>query len=70
MTLNFSQTMAWRHTFKAVGRRAGISDKILDDICGHNLELLSFAPRVLAAARATPKQSLEKSALITACVVG
>jgi integrase len=26
---------AWRHTFKAVGRRAGISDKILDDICGH-----------------------------------
>jgi integrase len=25
---------AWRHTFKAVGRRAGISDKILDDICG------------------------------------
>jgi hypothetical protein len=35
-----------------------------------NLELLSFAPRVLAAARATPKQSLEKSAVITACVVG
>jgi integrase len=26
---------AWRHTFKAVGRRAWISDKILDDICGH-----------------------------------
>jgi integrase len=26
---------AWRHTFKAVGRRAGISDPVLDDICGH-----------------------------------
>ena len=25
----------WRHTFKAVGRRARISDKVLDDICGH-----------------------------------
>jgi integrase len=25
----------WRHTFKAIGRRAGISDKVLDDICGH-----------------------------------
>jgi hypothetical protein len=28
------------------------------------LGLPSFAPRVLAAARATPKQTLEKSALI------
>jgi integrase len=26
---------AWRHTFKAVGRSVGISDKVLDDICGH-----------------------------------
>jgi integrase len=25
----------WRHTFKAVGRSVGISDKVLDDICGH-----------------------------------
>jgi hypothetical protein len=30
----------------------------------------SFAPRALAAARATAKQSLEKTALIMACVVG
>jgi integrase len=26
---------AWRHTFKLRGRRAGVSDKYLDDICGH-----------------------------------
>ena len=26
---------AWRHTFKVHGRRAGISEKHLDDICGH-----------------------------------
>ena len=32
--------------------------------------LPSFTPRAWAAARTTPKQSLEKSALIMACVVG
>jgi hypothetical protein len=26
---------AWRHTFKQVGFRAGISEKVLDAICGH-----------------------------------
>ena len=26
---------AWRHTFKMLGRREGIGDKHLDDICGH-----------------------------------
>jgi integrase len=25
----------WRHSFKAVGRSVRISDKVLDDICGH-----------------------------------
>jgi integrase len=30
-----SPNHGWRHTFKAVGRRAGISEKVLDDICGH-----------------------------------
>jgi integrase len=30
-----SPNHAWRHTFKAVGRSVGISDKVLDDICGH-----------------------------------
>jgi integrase len=30
-----SPNHAWRHTFKAVGRNVGISDKVLDDICGH-----------------------------------
>jgi hypothetical protein len=33
-------------------------------------ELPSFTPRAWAAAKATPKQSREKSALIMACVVG
>src|SRR5262249_12946436 len=33
-------------------------------------QLLSFALRALGAARAAPKQSLEKSTLIMACVVG
>jgi hypothetical protein len=32
--------------------------------------LPSFTPRAWAAARTTPKQSLKKSALIMACVVG
>lgn len=26
---------AWRHTFKKIGDRAGISEKMLDTICGH-----------------------------------
>jgi integrase len=26
---------AWRHTFKTIGREAGIADSILDAICGH-----------------------------------
>jgi integrase len=26
---------AWRHSFKAIGERAGISEKMLDVICGH-----------------------------------
>ena len=30
-----SPNHGWRHTFKVVGRNAGISDKHLDDICGH-----------------------------------
>jgi integrase len=30
-----SPNHGWRHTFKAVGRRVGISDQILDAICGH-----------------------------------
>jgi integrase len=30
-----SPNHGWRHTFKAVGRRAGISDPVLDAICGH-----------------------------------
>ena len=25
----------WRHTFKTVGREAGIEDSVLDAICGH-----------------------------------
>jgi integrase len=25
----------WRHTFKQIGRRVGISDQVLDNICGH-----------------------------------
>jgi integrase len=28
-------THAWRHTFKAVGHRCGMSEKLLDAICGH-----------------------------------
>jgi integrase len=32
---NISPNHAWRHTFKQVGRRAGISDAVLDAICGH-----------------------------------
>jgi integrase len=31
---SLSPVHAWRHTFKLVGRRAGISDSVLDDICG------------------------------------
>jgi integrase len=27
---------AWRHTFKKLGDRAGISEKMLDTICGHS----------------------------------
>jgi integrase len=30
-----SPNHGWRHSFKAVGRRVGISDPILDVICGH-----------------------------------
>jgi integrase len=30
-----SPNHGWRHTFKAVGRRVGISDQVLDGICGH-----------------------------------
>jgi integrase len=30
-----SPNHGWRHTFKQIGRRAGISDPVLDDICGH-----------------------------------
>ena len=30
-----SPNHAWRHTFKVHGRRVGISEKYLDDICGH-----------------------------------
>ncbi|RNJ44422.1 hypothetical protein B5V01_05930 [Mesorhizobium erdmanii] len=26
---------AWRHTFKTIGREAGIADSVLDAICGH-----------------------------------
>ena len=26
----------WRHTFKTVGSEAGIQDKVLDAICGHD----------------------------------
>jgi integrase len=26
---------AWRHTFKKIGDRAGISEKMLDVVCGH-----------------------------------
>jgi integrase len=26
---------AWRHTFKEIGDRAGITEKMLDAICGH-----------------------------------
>ena len=26
---------AWRHTFKTIGRQAGIEDSVLDAICGH-----------------------------------
>jgi hypothetical protein len=25
----------WRHTFKTIGREAGIEDSVLDAICGH-----------------------------------
>jgi integrase len=32
---NVSPNHGWRHTFKVIGRRTGISDKHLDDICGH-----------------------------------
>jgi integrase len=32
---NISPNHAWRHTFKNIGRRARISDVVLDDICGH-----------------------------------
>jgi integrase len=32
---NISPNHAWRHTFKRIGRRARISDVVLDDICGH-----------------------------------
>ena len=27
---------AWRHTFKTIGSEAGIQDKVLDAICGHD----------------------------------
>jgi integrase len=30
-----SPNHGWRHTFKQIGRRAGISDPVLDAICGH-----------------------------------
>jgi integrase len=30
-----SPNHGWRHTFKQIGRRVGISDPVLDDICGH-----------------------------------
>jgi integrase len=30
-----SPNHAWRHTFKQIGRRAGIAESVLDNICGH-----------------------------------
>src|SRR5262249_31796750 len=49
---------AWRHTFKAVGRRAGISDKILDDICGHAPASVGrgYGPAPFEDKGAAPKQ--------------
>jgi integrase len=32
---NVSPNHGWRHSFKTVGRDAGISDSVLDAICGH-----------------------------------
>jgi integrase len=33
---NIQPNHAWRHTFKTVGSEAGIQDKVLDAICGHD----------------------------------
>jgi integrase len=32
---NIAPNHAWRHLFKQIGRKARISDAVLDDICGH-----------------------------------
>jgi integrase len=33
---NVQPNHAWRHTFKTIGSEAGIQDKVLDAICGHD----------------------------------
>ncbi|MBZ9705695.1 site-specific integrase [Mesorhizobium sp. ESP7-2] len=33
---NIQPNHAWRHTFKTMGSEAGIQDKVLDAICGHD----------------------------------
>ncbi|MES0074954.1 tyrosine-type recombinase/integrase [Mesorhizobium sp. M0058] len=33
---NIQPNHAWRHTFKTIGSEAGIQDKVLDAICGHD----------------------------------
>lgn len=33
---NVQPNHGWRHTFKTVGSEAGIQDKVLDAICGHD----------------------------------
>ena len=33
--VELSPNHAWRHTFKQIGRRAGIAESVIDNICGH-----------------------------------
>jgi integrase len=47
---------AWRHTFKKIGDRSGISEKILDAICGH-------APATVGRAYGEPDLADKASAL-------
>jgi integrase len=51
-----SPNHAWRHTFKAVGARCGISEKLLDAICGH-------APATVGRAYGAPTLADKAAAL-------
>jgi hypothetical protein len=46
----------WQHTFKTVGREAGIEDNVLDAICGH-------APKSIGGAYGSGTQAAKARAM-------